>query len=173
MNARRLGESSGVLLFEDERGRLHFADLGIGWAATTSFVLALLAFILLANALLQALLTQGNGVLALALFGLGVGFAWLWRLAARAAARQRNRPLESLPVLFVIDFEQGLALDGSGTVFAPLPTQRFRRAFQVASSSRALVAEWPGGQLTLVRGNPFSGGIDSAVYELERRGFRI
>lgn len=164
-----------MLLYEDEQGRLHFADLRIGWAGTTSFVLALIGFIFVINGVVQvAIAISGKGMLLLGLIlvAVGAGALFLWRLAARAVKRRRERPLEQLPTLLILDLPRGLVLDANGSVLAPLGSLRFTRQMQATSSSRRLVAEWPGGGRTLVRGNPFAGGLSDVVSELERRGFR-
>lgn len=164
------------MLFEDEEGRLHFADLDLSGVATLRFVFALVTVIASINGLVQVWMAIAGAVsfvVPLVLWVLAVAFAGLWYLVSRTAKRKRERPVEELRILLVLDRVRGVVADATGHVLAPLDALRFRRAFQPTSSSRRLVAEWPGGQRTLVRGNPFAGGLSDVAYELERLGFRV
>lgn len=156
-----IAEASGVALYQQAR-RLLIVDRGTASLYTLGFVLAIVAFILGINGVVQLVLATGGGGIA----WLGVVFTavaavggWgLSRILARVA-RQRERPVAELRLVAIFDLEGGQLCDPSGRPLAPLASVRVGRQFQLASSSPALTATWPGGKVILARGNPFAGGI--------------
>jgi hypothetical protein len=172
----QLAVSSGVALRRVD-GRLYFVELKSAWIPTTTFVLGLLAFILTVNGGVQLILTLGGGggllVLGLILTTIGplLGFATVKLF--KLGVTRRELPTDQLRTLAILDLSQGALLDGEGRYLAPLSEVSFPTRFQWTSSSRRLVARWPGGELNLVDGNPFAGGLVNIQYELARQGFEV
>jgi hypothetical protein len=169
---RIIAESSGVSLRERD-GRLMIVDHGCAWVYTFGFVLGLIAFLMLANGIIQvALLATGNeGLLAFGLIatavGVMLGFALKW--VAGIPKKRRAAPAEQLRVVAVLDPTSGMMSDARGVAIAPLSEVAVGYAFNFASSSRSLVARWPGGQIMLARGNAFAGGTGALHDALRAR----
>lgn len=156
--------------------RLHFVDRDIGAHTIALFVLGLLAFITSVNGVLQLALSFDGGGIALlgaVLLVVGVGFGWVTHLVARARRARLALPASGLRLIVALDRERGTIEDGHGRVFGPLAGARFRRAFQIGSSSRALELAYVGGSIVVGRGSPFHGGVDELEDALRARGFVV
>lgn len=171
----QLAVSSGVAL-RKVGGRLYFVDLGISWVPTTGFVFGLLALIFTLNGLLQlALSFTGQGILLIAAIltplGLLLG-ALSWKVFKIGRART-HAPMEGLKTVAIVDLNQGWLLDGRAQAVAYLNQVTFTTRFQWNSSSRRLVARWPGGELSLVQGNPFGGGLFAITHALAQQRLNV
>lgn len=161
-----LGAGSGVQILE-EGERLLVVDRRTASLSVVVFVLGLLTVILGGGGIALAVSVSapaGLGLLgAAALSGLGLA------LAIRALLRRRRRPAGELAPHALIDLGARTLCDGRGQVLAPLARVRFRRKFQLGSSSPALCASFDGGELILARGNPFAGGLGTLEDALRSR----
>jgi hypothetical protein len=172
----QLAVSSGVGL-RQEGELLHFVRLGTRAWVLAAFVLGLLALILLLNGLVQVALAFSGGNGQPLAGGVMAGVGGIVALAAtRCWGLKRAHealPTSALRKLATLDLGNQTLLDGKGRVLARLSDVRFERRFQVTSSSRRLVVCWPEGELPLVNGDPFAGGLWAIQSALESRGFRI
>jgi hypothetical protein len=172
----QLAVSSGVAL-RQEGERLHFVALGTGWVPVAAFVLGLLGFILSVNGLVQmALALTAKGellILGVILTTLGLAFAYGAVLCLKAKTARERLPTTALQTLAMLDLADSLLRDGLGRPLAQLSEIHFEKRFQFASSSRRLVVRWARGELDLVKGDPFGGGLWAIESELVRRGFSV
>ncbi len=170
-----IARCGGYELVEDG-ARLVFVDRAIGAHTIAIYVLALLSFITGANGLLQLALSSGGGGIALlgaALSALGVALGWVSWLVLRARRARLALPASGLRVIVALDRQRGTIEDAQGRAFGPLASARFRRAFQIGSSSQALELAYAGGSLVVGRGSPFHGGVDELEDALRARGFVV
>ncbi|MEM7356176.1 MAG: hypothetical protein AAF657_35500, partial [Acidobacteriota bacterium] len=137
------------------------------------FVLALLTVIVGGNGIVWLTLGFRSGqinVLGVVLTAVAAltsfGASRIW------AAEKRDRTV--IPGreawVAVIDLETQTLESPRGESLAPLPSVRFLSVMQLASSSRALAAHWPGGSLVVYRGNPFAGSSLEARDALRSHG---
>jgi hypothetical protein len=161
-----LGAGSGVKILEDGE-RLLIVDSRTSSLSVVVFVLGLLTFILGGGGI--ALAVAASAAAGLGLLGAGALFGLGLALALRALLRRRRRPAGELAPHALIDLGARTLCDGSGRVLAPLAQVRFRRKFQLGSSSPALCASFAGGELILARGNPFAGGLGTLEDALRSR----
>ncbi|HWB77648.1 MAG TPA: hypothetical protein VG755_21930 [Nannocystaceae bacterium] len=164
MTIARCGD--GVLVADEERwtfGR----QPGTG-GNVLMFVLWLVGCILLSGGIAARAAGWAFVITAslLGIVSIALGFAWLWR---RDRARQRA-PI--VPIV-VLDLSAGVLLGPNLETLAPLASVVFSAEFQLASSSRKLVCAWPGGRVTVLRGDAFGGSIAPAVAALRSRGLRM
>lgn len=171
----KLAESSGTAIYE-EGSKLYISKRPAGWTPTFLFVTALLAFILLANGILQSFVFNDSssystrlGVIFILAGLLFVFIAWkTWSYRKKLAAI----PPSLLQHTAIIDFAANTLLDGGQHILAPLSQAYLQRKFQLSSSSPELVLLWPGGSLSIVKGNPFAGGITAIENVLLSKGIR-
>ncbi len=133
------------------------------------FVLGIVGSILLVNGLVQLVLGEllAFGVIA-ALAGLGI----VGGAVAFARARSRKRAMAGVEPLLQLDFGTGTLLDATGRPLAPLGEVEFTSSMQLTSSARALRVRWNGGDVVVLRGDAFGGGIGPATDALRSRGLR-
>ncbi len=174
MDATILCESAGWVLFEDGQ-RLVFADRGTSYRRVLLFVLALLALIAGVNGFVWLIKGLRSGemnllgiLLAVAALLSALGVGWLWQ----AEKRQRAVIPDEATWIAVLDLATQTFETPQGESLAPLANVRFEPAMQLASSSRALRASWPGGDLVVYRGSPFAGSYKEALEALSRHGVR-
>jgi hypothetical protein len=160
-NGAELVDQGGELWIIAKRSPPHVA----------SYLLGLIAVILLVNGIVQAVggaggnprLSVGAGAI---MFAFGTVFAFalvaLRRHAARLAAAEDPGPLLILA--------GGRLLDGNRRDLVALGEVRYRKVMQLASSSRALALEWPTGEIIIARGNPFGDSIRGFVHALRSHG---
>ena len=82
------------------------------------------------------------------------------------------RPINELESICIIDLDGNKLLDGQQNILAPLNQVQLLRKMQFASSSPELVLKWNKNTLTLVKGNPFSGGISAVESALISKGMK-
>ena len=167
-----LCESAGWVLFSDGQ-RLVFADRGTSYLTVLVFVLALITVIAGGNGIvwLVAGIRSGEasrlGFVLLVVAGLaGLG---AWKIRAADKQRQTEIPAQSTWVA-VIDLESRVLATPAGEALAPMTNVRFAPVMQLASSSRALAAQWPEGSLVVYRGSPFAGSYKAALEVLRDHG---
>jgi len=171
----KLAASSGTVIYENEN-KLHLVKKPAQWTTNLLFVTGLLAFILLANGLLQLFVLDMppniTPVLGIVLLALGILFALIfWRTTAYRK-KLNATPLNELKCICIIDLAGNNLLDGHRNVLAPLTQVQLIRKMQFTSSSPELVLKWNKNTLTLVQGNPFSGGIAAVEKTLIFKGIR-
>jgi hypothetical protein len=170
----KLATASGVVIYE-EGFKLHISKTRASWTSTFLFVTGLLALILVANGVLQWFVIKepnGSAKLGMILLGIGAFFTlifWrVWAYRKKVAAT----PFDQLIKIAVIDFQTNNLLNGQQQILSPLQQVFLKRKMQLGSSSPELLLEWSNGSLSLVRGNPFSGGILSIENILLSKGIR-
>ncbi len=171
----KLAASSGTVIYEDQL-KLYITKKPAQWTSTFLFVTGLLAFILLTNGLLQLFVFEMKipdaPNLGLILLGLGVLFAVIfWRVFAYRK-KVNAKPVTELKCICIIDLNNNTLLDGQQNILASLDQVILTRKMQLTSSSKQLVLQWNKNSLTIVEGNPFSGGIDAVEEVLISKGIK-
>lgn len=171
----KLAASSGTVIYEDQN-KLHITKKPAQWTSTFLFVTGLLAFILLANGLLQLFVFEMKlpdaPNLGMILLGLGILFAFIfWRVLV-FRKKVNAKPVSELKSICTIDLNNNTLLDGKQNILASLDQVILTRKMQLTSSSKQLVLQWNKNSLTIVEGNPFSGGIDAVEAVLISKGIK-
>jgi hypothetical protein len=170
----KLAAASGIIVYEDGY-KLYISKTPAPWTSTFLFVAGLLAFILVANGVLQYFVIEppnGSKEAGLILFGIGLVFTiifwrvWLYRKKIAAI------PFDKLNAIAVIDLENNNLLDGQQRILAPINQVYLKRKMQIGSSSPELMMEWEHGSLSIAKGNPFSGGVSPIEKVLLSKGIR-
>ncbi len=171
----KLAESSGTVMYESEN-KLYIAKKPAQWTSTALFVTGLLAFILFANGVLQlfAFTTQfrNSQTIGLIATGLGILFAFIfWRIVIYRK-KINALPVDEMKWICIIDLSRNLLLDGQQNTLATLQEVQLTRKMQFTSSSPELILKWDKHVLSLVEGNPFSGGIADIEKALASKGIK-
>lgn len=171
----KLAASSGTVIYENDN-KLYITKKPAQWTSTFLFVTGLLAFILLANGLLQLFVSKMNTPdspnLGIILLALGIFFAIIfWRVIAYRK-KLNAIPVNELKCICIIDLASNKLLDGQLNLLAPLENVYLSRKMQFTSSSPELLLKWNKNRLTLVEGNPFSGGIAAVEKTLVSKGIK-
>ncbi|MEO6254888.1 MAG: hypothetical protein ABIO79_16375 [Ferruginibacter sp.] len=171
----KLADSSGTVVYENDN-KLYLAKKPAQWTTTFLFVTGLLAFILLANGLLQLFVFKmeipGAPDLGIILLAAGIFFALVfWRIIAYRK-KLNAKPVNVQACICIIDLVANNLLDGQQNLLAPLNAVQLQRKMQITSSSPELVLRWDKNALTIVKGNPFSGGIASVEKALILKGIK-
>ena len=170
-----LAQASGVKVVAIGR-RVILARTDTGPYAIAAFVLGLLTanFGIGGIALLAVTVGEpGFPTVGIVLASIGAITAFALVQVIKHIRAQKAKPLDQLPVLVTFDLADGVLLDSAGASLAPLGQVKVGRAFQLASSSPALIARFPGGSLKLVKGNPFAGGVRGIEAALRGRGIQV
>jgi len=171
----KLAQSSGTIIHEAE-SRLYISKRPARWISTFLFVTGLLILILFANGMLQLTLfkdeTTGTSTIGFILILVALFFAVIfWRV--RVYQKKINAiPLHELQHKAIFDFENNNLLDGQQNILTPINQAWLMRKMQITSSSPELLISWNGGSLSIVKGNPFSGGIADIEKTLTSKGIR-
>ena len=165
-----IATAAGYAIVEDGV-RLHFVNLGGGASASAMFVFGLLAFIALANSVVQMAL--GRVLFGVVLTLVAVAFGVALQAVRKWTRARRARGPAHLPRLATLDLGTMELLDAAGRPLAALSKVRFQRVFQVGSSSRALAACWDTGRVVVARGTPFAGDVSPLEDCLRARGLRV
>ncbi len=172
----KLAASSGIIIYEDGN-KLYISKSRANWTSTFLFVTGLLAVILLVNGVLQwtALkdTVNGSSIIGMVLTGIGILFTIIfWRVWAY---RKKNRaiPPDQLEKIAILDPGTNTLLDGQQNILSPLSQAYLVRKIQLTSSSPELILYWGGGSISIVKGNPFSGGIAAIEKVLSTGPFGI
>jgi hypothetical protein len=170
----KLAAASGVVIYEDGP-KLYISKTPAPWTGTFLFITGLLALILLINGVLQLFVVgepNGSSRVGIILFGIGIFFTFLfWRVRVYSK-RVGAIPFNELINIAVVDFESNNLFDGQQHILTPLHQAYLRRKMQLGSSSPELIMEWGHGSLSLVKGNPFSGGVSIIEKILLSKGIR-
>lgn len=171
----KLAESSGTVIYENEN-KLYITKKRAQWTTTFLFVTGLLAFILLVNGFLQLFVFDMQPhmapALGIILLALGILFALIfWRITAYRK-KLNAIPVNELKCICIIDLTANNLLDGQQNLLAPLEDVQLLRKLQFTSSSPELVLKWNKNALTVVQGNPFSGGIAAVEKVLILKGIK-
>lgn len=160
-----LAESNGVQVLQ-AGSKVYVADRGWGWVSTATFVFALAGFLLTVGPLVIAFSVGEPLVAGGMLVGLLAGSGVV--LVRRHREAQRQQPVTPRMVLLVLDLGEGAVRDGAGHALCALAQLQVGRAMQLASSSTALRASWPGGRKVIARGSPFGGDVGPIEATLRR-----
>ena len=171
----KLAESSGTVIYEAEN-KLYLSKSPSGGTSTFLFVIGLLAFILLGNGVLQLTVLKnqipGSTKLGIMLIGIALVFvAIFWRV--RLYQKKVNAiPPHQLKKICIFDFGSNNLLDSQQNILTPINQAWITRKMQLTSSSPELLLCWKGGSLSIIKGNPFSGGIAGIEKVLLSKGIR-
>ena len=169
----KLATSSGTIIYENEN-KLFITRKPAQWTTTFLFVTGLLAFILLVDGFLQFFTMKIPDApnLGLILLGIGALFALIfWRVMVYRK-KINAKPIEELSSICIIDLTANNLLDGRQNILAPLNEVHLVRKMQFTSSSPELLLKWDKHTLSLVQGNPFSGGIGAVEKALISKGIK-
>jgi hypothetical protein len=164
-----LTQSSGTVISQSG-DKLYISKRPAQWTSTVVFVTGLIAFILWANSVIQIASTSyKTGIILLAV---AAPFYFVfWRV--RVYRKKINTiPPQELTHIAIIDLENNNLLDGQQNILSPLNQAWLHRKMQITSSSPELIMSWNGGSLSIVKGNPFSGGMAKIEQVLLTKGIR-
>jgi hypothetical protein len=170
-----LAASSGTVIFESGK-KIYISKRPAQWTQTFLFVVGLLAFILLANGVMQFTVLKdeiaGSSTIGLGLVAGAIVFSLIfWRV--RLYQKKINAiPPSKLETIAILDFENNNLLDHQQRVLAPLHQSWISRKMQLTSSSPELILCWNGGSISIAKGNPFSGGVSAIENALSTRGIK-
>lgn len=170
----KLAASSGTVIYENEN-KLYLVRHPAQWTATFLFVTGLLAFIFLANYFLRffvAVKSHLSPTPSIIFLGLGILFALIFWMIIAYRKRLNAKPVSELKCICIIDLTSNNLLDGEENLLAPLREVQLIRKMQFTSSSPELVLKWNKNTLTLLQGNPFSGGITAVENILISKGIK-
>ena len=171
----KLAASSGTVIYQNEN-KLYLIRKPAQWTGGLLFATGLAAFLFLANALLHILVfkTQFHNTQNVTniLLAIGILFAFVsWRIIAYRK-KLNAVPVTQLKCICIIDLAANNLLDGQQNLMAPLKDVQLQRKMQLTSSSPALLLAWSNNALTIVEGNPFSGGIAAVEKVLISKGIK-
>ncbi|HEV7782410.1 MAG TPA: hypothetical protein VGO58_14145 [Chitinophagaceae bacterium] len=168
----KLAESSGTVIYEDGK-RLYISKRPAQWTTVFLFVTGLLSLILLINGVIQ-LFTQATGSSkpGIILVGIAVFFALVFWRVSLYHKKVSAIPPHELQHIAIVDLENNNLLDAQQNVLTPLDQAWLTRKMQISSSSPELIISWGRGSLSIVKGNPFSGGIARIERALLSKGIR-
>lgn len=169
----KLAESSGTVIY-DRGNKLYITKKPAQWTSTFLFVTGLLAFLFIANGVLQLFLFKNShGAIpfaAILLTTLGVIFIIVFWSTLRYRKKINEIPFDELEKICVIDFTNNNLLDAKENVLSSLDYITLDRKMQFASNSPALIFKWNKNKLLLVKGSPFSGGVTAVEGALISKG---
>lgn len=170
----KLAESSGTVIYE-AGNKLYISKRPATWIPVFLFVTSLLAFILLVNGVLQLFVfieDTGSSTPGIILTGAALFFLLIfWRV--RLYQKKVNAiPPDELKNMAVLDLRNNNLLDGQLNILTTLDQAWLMRKMQISSSSPELIIHWDRGSLSIVKGNPFSGGIAGIENLLLSKGMK-
>jgi hypothetical protein len=171
----KLAESSGTVIYE-AGNKLYISKRPATWTSVFLFVTGLVAVILLVNGVLQLVPlgtdSTGSSKPGIILIGIAVFFTIVfWRV--RVYQKKVNAiPLNELKNIAVVDIANNTLLDGQQNILTPINQTYLMRKMQLSSSSPELLISWGRGSLSIVKGNPFSGGIARIEKVLLSKGIK-
>lgn len=169
----KLATSSGTVIYEDQN-KLYITKKPAQWTSTFLFVTGLLAFILLANGLLQLFVFEMKipdaPKLGIILTASGVLFALIFWSILVFRKKVNAKPVNELKCICIIDLNNNTLLDEQQNILASLDAVILTRKMQLTSSSKQLELQWNKNKLSIVEGNPFSGGIAAVEKVLISKG---
>ena len=172
----KLAESSGTVIYESTN-KLYISKKPGQWTSNFMFVSGLIGFILLTNGILQLVVFKKQPgampAIGIILTVLGILFALIfWRIIAYRK-RINSIPLNELKCICVVDLMNKLLLDAQHQMLSPLDAVQLLRKMQITSSSPKLVLKWNNETMTIVNGNPFSGGVSAIENALIAKGITV
>lgn len=158
----KLAISSGTVIYE-EGNKLFICKRPGTWIPVFLFVTGLLAIILLINGILQ-LITLGNqstgsstaGIIFILIAVVITIIFWRVKIVQK---KINTVPLNELKNIAIIDFNKNRLLDAQQNMLSPVNQTYLLRKMQLSSSSPELMLCWNNGSVSIVKGNPFAGGI--------------
>jgi hypothetical protein len=171
----KLAESSGTVIYETGN-KLYISKRPAQWTTVFLFVVGLLALILFANGVLQLVgmksETANSSLLGIILVGIALLFSLVFVGVKRHHQKVRAIPPQELKHVAIIDLQNNNLLDDQQNILTPLNQAWLTRKMQITSSSPELMIQWNHGQLSVAKGNPFSGGIAGIENVLVSKGLR-
>ncbi len=171
----KLAESSGTVIYETGN-KLYISKRPATWTSVSLFVTGLVAFILLANGVLQLLSlgtdSTGSSKLGIILIGIAVFFTLVFWRVKLYQKKASAIPLPELKNICIFNFESNNLLDDQQNILTPINQAWLTRKMQLTSSSPELLICWNGGSLSIIKGNPFSGGIAKIEKLLLTKGIK-
>ncbi len=171
----KLAESSGTLIYE-AGNKLYISKRPATWTSVFLFVTGLLAVILLVNGVLQ-LVPLGTDAIGSSKIGMILILVAIFFIIVFWRVRMYQKKLSAIPFqefknIAIFDFETNNLLDGQQNILTPINQAWLTRKMLLSSSSPELLISWDRGSLSIVKGNPFSGGIASIEKVLLSKGIR-
>lgn len=162
-----LAKAGGYAIIEQDE-KLIFINYGTNWLYTFNFVLIILLMITLINGIIQLILN--NFLVGAVLCAVSLLTVFFLIMGIRSLKKNKNKPLEKLNTLIIVDLKSKELLNKKGELIAPLRLVRFGRVMQAFSSSYAIQVEWPQGSMIIARGNPFAGSSTNFIDILKKKG---
>ena len=144
------------------------------WIPTARFVLLLTSGILLifgVVSLISHLLGSDMSLtisLVFIIIGSLIGFIYV--LLNRYSKKIDALSPSEYKTICIFDLKNADLLDAAGNTLDSLENISVQREFQLTSSSKKLVVRYSSGSITLVKGNPFSGGTSSLEASFRKLG---
>ncbi len=157
----------GVLV--DDGARWIFGRQPGAGGNVVAFVVGLVGLVLAGNGIVQLVIGE---IIAFGIAATVFGALLIYVAVGIVRGRDRQRTVAPLQPLLQLDFASGMILDATGRPLAPLGEVVFASSMQLTSSARALHCRWPGGDVVVLRGDAFGGGIAPAIDALRARGLR-
>lgn len=170
----KLAEASNTVIYKDDN-KLYISKRPASWTTVFLFVTGLIALILLVNGILQVLVfrkPEGSPMLGIILIVSGVFFALIFQRVKQYQQKINAAPLNELKTIAIIDLANNSLYDGQQNILTTLDQAWLTRKMQLTSSSSELILQWKSGALSIVKGNPFSGGIGDIEKALVAKGIR-
>jgi hypothetical protein len=171
----KLAESSGTVIYESGN-KLYITKKPAQWTSTWLFITGLTAFLFLANGLLQLFYFESQfhdrKMIAMILLGIGIIVSLIFWAILSYRKKINALPADQMKWICIIDLTNNQLLDGHQKMLAALEEVQLSRKMQFTSSSPELVLKWDKQVLSLVEGNPFSGGIAEIEKALIAKGIK-
>ncbi len=163
---KSIAQADGFEIFEHNQNWF-FVNYGTYWAYTARFVLIVILIILFGNSLVQYSRAPSLGR---TLLSISVVIALLLAGSFWAIRQGKKTKFKDMKHLARINFQQETFHDVKLDMTVPLKDVEVYKVNQLTSSSHALVAYHPAGEVVLARGNPFGKGIRYYEVVLKRKG---
>lgn len=171
----KIAESSGTVIHESG-SKLYISKTPASWTSVFLFVTGLLAFILLANGILQftdfKFQVAGSSTIGMTFIGAGLVFGLIFWKVRQYQKKISTIPPHELQTIAILDLENNTLLDHQQNTLAPLNRIWLTRKMQLTSSSPELMLQWDRGSISIAKGNPFSGGIAAIEKVLLSKGIK-
>lgn len=171
----KLAESSGTVIYENAN-KLHIVKKPAQLISIFLYVTGLLAFIFLTNGIFQLffLNKQPDALpnFVIILLALGIIFMLIFFAILSYRRKLNKKPMNELKCICIIDLSSGYLLNENQSILSPLSKIHLERKMQITSSSPELILKWDNQSISIVKGNPFSGGISAVEKVLISKGIQ-
>lgn len=162
-----LANVGGYAIIEQD-GKLIFVNYGTSWLYTFNFILIILCVVTFTNGIIQFIMN--NMLAGMLLSSTGIVAVLLLVIGIRVLKKSKKKPLEKITIICMVDLITKEFLNKNGQLLVSLDVVRFGRVMQLFSSFYAIQAEWSGGKMIVLRGNPFAGGSAGFIDVLKKNG---